>query len=193
MGKPEIALIDLENVGSMKSINIAKYGKIIIFCGAKQDKVSINHIPVEQLSEIQIFRVKETSKNNLDFHICHQLGRLDITENKQVEFVVISNDKGYDNLINLINKQGRVCRRQEVHTEKKNKKDIKIQSIINGILSKEVKFLPKSETSLKNYIKSHLGEFNGQNNINYTYNRLIKNSTIANRLSLNGRGKLPVK
>ena len=193
MEKSEIALIDLENIGSMNNINIAEYGKIIIFCGAKQDKVSINHIPTEKLSEIQIFRVKETSKDNLDFHICHQLGRLDITEKKQVEFVVVSNDKGYDNLINSINKQGRACRRQEIHTEKKNKKDIKIQSVINSILSKEVKLLPKSEASLKNYIKSHLGEFNAQNNINYTYNRLIKNSTIANRLSSNGGEKLPVK
>lgn len=193
MEKSEIALVDLENIGSMKNIDIAEYRKTIIFCGARQDNVSINHIPTEKLSEIQIFRVKKTSKDNLDFHICHYLGRLDITEKKQVEFIVVSNDKGYDNLISSINKQGRACRRQEIHAEKKNKKDIKIQSIINGILSKEVKFLPKSETSLKNYIKSHLGEFNAQNNINHTYNRLIKNSTIANRLGLNRKEKLHAK
>ena len=188
-----IALIDLENIGSMNNINIAEYRKTIIFCGAKQDNVLINHIPIEKISEIQIFKVKEISKDNLDFHICHQLGKLDITENKQVEFVVVSNDKGYDNLISAINKQGRKCRRQEVHAKKKSKTDIKIQDIINSILRKEVRFLPKSEASLKNYIKSHLGEFNAQNNINHTYNRLVKNSTIANRLGLTEKEKLPAK
>ena len=50
-------------------------------------------------------------------------------------------------------------------------------------MSKEVKRLPKTEDAFKNHIKSHLGKYNTENNINCTYNRLKKNEMIKNRLN----------
>jgi hypothetical protein len=180
--KQEIALIDLENIGSMKDVKIENFIKTIIFIGAKQSKFSLENIPSDRMYDISFFRTKKISKNNLDFHIAYYLGKLNEIENKNIEFVIISNDKGYDELIKTINLHGRRCIRKSMNYTQE-KKDEKIKLLISSLMGKEIKKLPKSEISLKNYIKSHLGEFNSKSNINHIYNRLLKNSTIANRIN----------
>ncbi len=187
MKKATYAFIDLENIGSLKKVDLSRYKQLYVFCGPKQDSLTLNKIPTCSFQEIKIFKTSEISKNNLDFHICYYLGKFDVLEKDEVSFVVISNDKGYDNVISHIRTNGRDCSRVGCNTtstvKKESEIDIKIQSVINSLLGKEVKNLPKTEKAFKNHIKSHLGKFNTESNINYTYNRLKNNEVIKNRLS----------
>ena len=108
------ALIDLENIGStLKNISLEPYSKVIIFVGKNQNNLSLSSLTVDKMIDVSILKIKEISDNNLDFHISYYLGRFDISEKENVSFVVISNDKGYDNLIKHINTNSRKCKRVE--------------------------------------------------------------------------------
>ena len=177
------AFIDLENTGSLKEVDFSRYNRVYIFCGAKQDHILINSIPTSRFTEVRIFKANEISKDNVDFHICFYLGKSDSDESIETQFVVISNDKGYDNILEHITACGRKCSRIPSNSNINDGLNKKIQSVINEILGKEKQALPKTEQALKNYIKSRLGEYKSQNNVNHTYNRLIKNELISSRLN----------
>lgn len=180
------AFIDFENIGSLKQINLKQYQRIYIFCGAKQ-----NHLPLAQIStlgftEFVLFKTDATSKNNVDFHICYYLGKLDHAETTNIRFIVISNDKGYDNLIRHIQKNGRKCSRLSSNpppiSPQKSAIEIKIQNIINSILGNGLSKLPRTKQKLKNFIKSRLGKDVADNHVNNIYKRLMKNEAIRNRM-----------
>jgi hypothetical protein len=49
------------------------------------------------------------SKNNVDFHLVFELGRLSATAPEEMIFHIISNDKGYDGVIAELCRAGRRC------------------------------------------------------------------------------------
>ncbi|KAA1488833.1 PIN domain-containing protein, partial [Klebsiella pneumoniae] len=55
------------------------------------------------------FQVANVSKNNVDFHLVFELGRLSATAPKETIFHIISNDKGYDGVIAGLCRAGRRC------------------------------------------------------------------------------------
>nr|QTX14555.1 hypothetical protein [Klebsiella pneumoniae] len=48
-------------------------------------------------------------KNNVDFHLVFELGRLSATAPEETIFHIISNDKGYDGVIAELCRAGRRC------------------------------------------------------------------------------------
>jgi len=183
MSKEVWALVDLENIGStLKSISLSSYSKILIFVGAKQNNLSLQSISVDKLTDITILKIREVSDNNLDFHISYYLGRFNALEKKEISFVVISNDKGYDNLIKHINHNGRKCVRIGRSISINKALELEDKKIIVKIINTDYKKLPKTEVSLKNFIKSHLGERSTKNNINKIYNMIIKHQLIKSRV-----------
>jgi hypothetical protein len=183
MSKEIWALIDLENVGStLKDIPLSRYSKVFIFVGARQNNLSLQSISVDKLTEITILKIREVSDNNLDFHISYYLGRFDALEKKEISFAVISNDKGYDNLIKHINHNGRKCVRVGKSISTNQTLEPEDKKIVVKIINTDYKKLPKTEASLKNVIKSHLGDRSNTNNINKIYNMLIKDELIKSRI-----------
>jgi len=178
MKSPEWAFVDLENIGSLNKISIPKYDVVYVFVGAKQSGISLIPESSERFTDIKILKLEDISKNNLDFHLTYYLGQLDSKAKKEVTFTIISNDAGFDNLITHINKTGRKCVRLKVE----HKEDIVTKEILLGLLSRDIKKTPKTEQSLKNYIKSHLGNNNSNKKIETTYNSVVKNKKIANRI-----------
>ena len=183
MSKQTWALVDLENIGSqLREIVLTSYSKVFIFVGAKQNTLSLQGIAVDKLVDFTIMKIKEISANNLDFHISYYLGKFDALEKKEIDFVVISNDKGYDNLINHISYHGRKCIRIGNTTNIKNELNTDEKKIIVKIINTDYKKLPKTELSLKNVIKSHLKEKANKNTIDKVYKLLIKHQLIKSRI-----------
>jgi len=109
-----IAFVDYENIGSLKEVNLSLYEKIIIFRGQQQDKLSLGETPPGEGSQFRVVKVTGQSRNNLDFHLAFELGRSHQTEPEAVGFHLISNDKGFDNLLAHLKALSRKCKRIEV-------------------------------------------------------------------------------
>ncbi|CAA6827958.1 MAG: Unknown protein [uncultured Thiotrichaceae bacterium] len=183
MGNETWVLVDLENIGStLKGISLTSYSKIFIFVGARQNTLSLQSICIDKLVDIKILKIKEVSNNNLDFHIAYYLGKFDALHPKDISLVVISNDKGYDNLIRHIKHNGRHCSRIGKAFIPSQKLNPEAEAIIVKIINTDFSKLPKTEASLKNVIQSRLGGNATKKSIDEIYKMLIKHELIKSRL-----------
>lgn len=107
----KLAFVDYENVMSLKKVTLAHYERLIIFCGKDQNSLTFGEMPTGPGSQLRIIKVPDHGKNNLDFHLAFELGRLHETEPAGVEFHVLTNDKDLEKLLKHLRLLGRKCRR----------------------------------------------------------------------------------
>ena len=105
------AFVDYENVGSFEGINLSDYDKIIVFCGPRSTKLKFGIIPSSEFCSIELIGVTTMGNNNLDFHLAFHLGRFHEIADKDVTFHIISNDAGFNGLVNHLKKIGRDCKK----------------------------------------------------------------------------------
>lgn len=114
------AFIDYENINSLDGLSLQEYDRIFLFIGASQNQMDI------RLSEkfndeihLTLITVKDIAKNNVDFHLTYYLGKLDVTTDKNIEFHILSQDKGYDGICYFMQhqKEPRICFRKSVTSE----------------------------------------------------------------------------
>lgn len=167
------ALIDYENISSLEGINLDKYEKIIVFTGALQDAIKIPATTLINELSIRVVRVNAVSKNNVDFHLVLELGLLSGTLHDDIKFHVISNDKGYDDVIASLCKLGRDCARvtpaQPIKTKinpPANQTPNPKLTVYAEIVNKQVQHLlkcckkpnkmPSKYEALSSWLKSHM-------------------------------------
>ena len=105
------AFVDYENHHSLRNISFSLYSKVIIFISDACTKIDFKYIARQIPVQFEVLLVDGKSKNNMDFHIALKLGQLHETEAENIEFHIISNDRGVDGIIQLLNKLGRKCAR----------------------------------------------------------------------------------
>ncbi len=104
--------VDHENVGHLNDFETEDVDKIFVFVGATHKTLKINFIKLNDNVSLEIIKIKKIGENNLDFHLSYHLGKLDVTSDSDVEFIVLSADKGFDHLIQYIHDNGRICYRE---------------------------------------------------------------------------------
>lgn len=190
------AFVDYENTGSLKELKLSDYSRILVFCGPKNTQVKFGSIPTNEFCSIEIIGVSSMGSNNLDFHIAFHLGRFHETAVSEIEFNIISNDQGFNGLINHLKKIGRKCKRVPTKTVLvPQKSDVALSECASLAVSR-LKVLdgrkrPRKKPGLVNWIKSQCnGISNGskpsaifkelatagligeeENNIRYLFNR----------------------
>lgn len=88
------ALIDYENCGSLKNISLEQYGELIIFVGPQQNVVVLPADSFPEGARITIRQVSGVSRNNVDFHLVLELGRISCcAAGKDKTYHIISSDK----------------------------------------------------------------------------------------------------
>ena len=102
--------VQLKNVGALNGSPL----KVKVFLGASQGKVPLDIAQVLQPfgPDAEYIRIEGNGSNALDFHIAFYVGRL-AAQTPGAEFLIISNDKGFDPLIRHVNQIGIACRRAE--------------------------------------------------------------------------------
>jgi hypothetical protein len=105
------AFVDYENVGSLEGLNISDYERVFVFCGPKNTRIKVGALPTEGFCRIELIGVTTTGANNLDFHLAFHLGRFHEVAEKGVAFHIISNDSGFNGLVNHLKKLGRSCKK----------------------------------------------------------------------------------
>src|SRR5262245_24726886 len=105
------AFVDYENVGSLEALNISEYQRVFVFCGQKNTKITFGALPENGYCGIELIGVTTVGTNNLDFHMAFHLGRFHEIAENSVEFHIISNDSGFNGLVNHLKKIGRNCKK----------------------------------------------------------------------------------
>lgn len=139
--KRYVVFVDYENTQCLNAERLenAEYS-FIIFIGSQQTKM-----PVETLTRVSTYanalrfiQVSGTGSNNLDFHLCAEIGIYHTQEELSTEFVILSNDTGFDALVKYFSTQkGRVIRRVTTLTSVIQKNNVK-SYISKPVLNKSV-------------------------------------------------------
>ena len=107
-------LVDYENVNA-DNLNLLAGGshtfEVLIFLGTLQTKIPVDlAIQINGLEAASFVKVSGRGKNALDFHIAYYVGRLS-ERNPDAYFHIVSQDKGFDPLIEHLRGHERKCYR----------------------------------------------------------------------------------
>jgi len=159
--------IDYENVHySFQEISSLQQAKYFFFIPQKQ--IEILTSKVQNYQNFILIPILGNGKNNLDFHLSFYLGLKHFEAPAEVEFLVLSKDKGFSRLIEYIVSLGRKCRmltslpgdikqapvKQNILLEKirSNLKKIKKPAHLAGLTLHISHLLKQDETSAKKII-----------------------------------------
>ncbi|MES9856041.1 MAG: PIN domain-containing protein [Sedimenticola sp.] len=153
--------IDYENTGTLECIDFQAYQRIYVFCGSKNSKINLGDAAISEFLSIEIIRLKTTGADNLDFHIAYYLGKFSEKASKDVEFHIITNDNGFNGLVNHIKKTGRNCKKvafQAKIKKKPNKPTVQLspcaELAVSRLESIDGRKRPRKKAKLENWIGS---------------------------------------
>lgn len=108
----QLVLVDFENVQKLDLARLPAQARIKVFVGQTQSKLATALVQQAQAlgSRLTWVTIDGNGRNALDFHIACHLGE-GICKSPQAEFVILSNDKGFDPLVRHLVARGFKCRR----------------------------------------------------------------------------------
>lgn len=182
-------LVDYENVQKLNLDSVDHNTSIVkIFVGKSQNK-----IPFELVEKLQRFgengewiKIEGSGPNALDFHISFSLGLL-CGSNRDMKYIVISKDTGFDPLIKYLNANEIDCKRLPDIEVKSGPKQVISKPKIAEKPTDSAQFVldrlrnapkPRTEKTLKNAMKSLFGGTATEKEINDAYTDMIKRGMI---------------
>ncbi len=185
--KNNYILVDFENVQNIDLNSIkGKNFYIKIFVGTNQTKIPVELVLKSQDlgSQVEWIQINGSGKNALDFHITFVLGRL-TQKDPDAFFHIISKDTGFDPLIAYLKNQKIPCKRSEdisLITSLVWNETISLEEtckiVVQKLTSIDKKCRPKSESTLKNYIKAQLGLHESTPIVNEVYQKFLSSIKI---------------
>jgi hypothetical protein len=159
-----IILIDFENIQKLDFDHMDTTDtEILIFVGRSQNKISFHLVEKAQAfgERLKWLKIAGDGKNNLDFHLAFELGRLCEQYRKDVELVILSKDSGYDSLIKYIKEMGihthRIANPAELADSTKQLPTSNFTGNIVANLNKiNIQKRPRTRITLKKHIESLL-------------------------------------
>jgi hypothetical protein len=186
------AFVDYENTGSLEGVNVSDYDKVFIFCGPKNQKIKFGTLPTNGFTSIEVIGVSTMGPNNLDFIIAFHLGRLHEIADQDTEFHLVSNDGGFNGLVNHLKKIGRKCKKvltkpnttPRAKPKAKPKTNKPVLSECASIVVDQLKILdgrkrPRKKAKLLNWIKSHCNSIKGFSGPDVVYRELIASQLVS--------------
>ena len=153
------AFVDYENTGSLEALKLSEYEKVFVFCGPKNQRINFGSIPTNEFCSIEVIGVSTMGSNNLDFHIAFHLGRFHEIADKKTEFHLVSNDGGFNGLVNHLKKIGRKCKKVDTRKNSAPDKSSPALSECAAIVASRLRQIdgrtrPRKTAKLLNWIKS---------------------------------------
>ncbi|MGK7887881.1 MAG: PIN domain-containing protein [Leptolyngbyaceae cyanobacterium] len=171
----QVLLIDLENCpAQIKQLqqDLERFSQVVICYARTGAKIPLDWlIPLSATvisNRLKIFKMSNGGKNAADFGICFFAGALMQELPADTHFIIISNDKDLDHVVNLLKSQGRSAERVG-SLEKDNSIPEKQQE--NGVVP--ATSVSADTASIKIYC-AHL--------ITYSKNRPAKQDTLLNSI-----------
>ena len=176
------AFVDYENVGSLESLTYSDYQRLYVFCGPKNTKLKFGVIPSDSFCSIELIGLTTTGHNNLDFHLSFYLGRFHEIAGENIAFHIISNDSGFDGLINHLKKIGRKCKRVSTKTKPQPHTNIWLGECAALVIEKLRKIdgrkRPRKRASFQNWIRSQCPNLSDIAAPEKVYEELVKANIV---------------
>jgi len=155
----QLLLVDLENIQSFDLGKVPPTTRIKIFVGQMQSKLPTELVQQAQAlgSRLEWVRIDGNGRNALDFHIACHLGE-GICKFPKAEFVILSNDKGFDPLVRHLVTRGFKCRRDgqaRPAPAPKPQLPADAQAVADLLKRSEKNKRPRKRTTLHNYLATH--------------------------------------
>ena len=159
-----VILVDFENIQKLDLDNIDTTDTdVLIFVGRSQSKIPFQLVERAQAlgERLKWLKIAGDGKNNLDFHLAFELGRLTEQYKNDVELVILSKDSGYDSLIKYINdSKGHASRIANAAELADSTKQLPTSNFTHHIVTNLTKInnqkRPRTRTTLKKHIVSVL-------------------------------------
>jgi hypothetical protein len=177
------AFVDYENTGSLEALNVSDYDKVFVFCGPKNQKIKFGTLPTSGFTSIEVIGISTMGPNNLDFIIAFHLGRFHEIADQDTEFHLVSNDGGFNGLVNHLKKVGRKCKKVLTKPNTKPRANKLVLSECASIVVDQLKLIdgrkhPRKKAKLLNWIKSHCTSMSGFISSDEVYKELIASQMI---------------
>jgi hypothetical protein len=155
----QVVLVDLENVQGLDLARMPAQARIKIFVGQLQSKLPTALVQQTQAlgSRLEWVRIDGNGPNALDFHIACHLGE-GICKYPKAEFVILSNDKGFDPLVRHVVARGFKCRRDGQARSAPTPKptlSAHAQAVADLLRRSEKNKRPRKRATLTNYLATH--------------------------------------
>ena len=180
----KMLIVDFENVQQFDLSQLDENYQVVIVTGSGQKSVPVGLVASAQKlgGRLEWQRVEGNGKNALDFYIAFKLGRL-IEKSPSLQCIVLSKDKGFDPLIQFINKDGMKCKRINSILELEHNKPISGESNYNRVLKLlrniDKKARPRKRATLSQHISSLFQKNISQSDIDRIIELLIINKMIS--------------
>lgn len=124
MQQRKIYLVDTENIGSRWMTlceTFSKYDKLLLFHTNEAMKFTFEDMRYLQpyMSQVHMIHCYNGTPNALDFQLCAVNGYL-FAADKESEYVIVSNDSGYDRMIHFMKGMGQNISRMKFETTQKH-------------------------------------------------------------------------
>ena len=158
----QLLLVDLENVHRFDLGKAPSNARIKIFVGQTQSKLPTALVQQAQALGSRLTRVTidGNGRNALDFHIACHLGE-GICKSPQAEFVILSNDKGFDPLVRHLVARGFKCRRDGQASPAPAAKPplpAHAQAVADLLKRSEKNKRPRKRVTVHNYLATHFNK-----------------------------------
>jgi hypothetical protein len=155
--------VDYENTGSLEAIDLSKYERVLVFLGPKNTKLKLGEVSAVGFCSLELMSLNTMGPNNLDFHLAFHLGRYHEMADKEIEFHVITNDSGFNGLINHLKGLGRKCKRvptKQVEEKAKSPPNLSpcASLIVERLGPMDGRKRPRKKVKLINWIKSQCAQ-----------------------------------
>ena len=155
----QLLLVDLENIQSFDLGKVPPTTRVKIFVGQTQSKLPTALVQQAQAlgSRLEWVRIDGNGRNALDFHIACHLGE-GICRFPKAEFVILSNDKGFDPLVRHLVARGFKCRRDgqaRPAPAPSSPLPAHAQAVADLLKRSEKNKRPRKRATLHNYLATH--------------------------------------
>jgi hypothetical protein len=157
-----LMLVDLENIHRFDLGKVPSNARFKVFVGQTQSKLPTALVQQAQAlgSRLTWVTIDGNGRNALDFHIACHLGE-GICKSPQAEFVILSNDKGFDPLVRHLVARGFKCRRDgqtRAAPTPKPRLTAHARAVANLLRRSEKKKRPRKRATLANYLATHFNK-----------------------------------
>lgn len=162
-----ILFIDYENITQVRLSKIQRSNlKIYIFVGCTQAKIPFELVrEAHQLgASVEWIGVEGIGPNALDFHIVFYLGQISL-QSPTSNYVILSRDRGFDPLIQHLDKLGISCKRIDNleilshQSDLTHSQDFLCELVFSKLETTDPKSRPKTKPALYKYIRSLLAKY----------------------------------
>jgi hypothetical protein len=178
-----LMLVDLENIHRFDLSRVSPNARVKVFAGESQRKLPADFVEqaLAMAPRCELVRINGNGSNALDFHIAYYLGK-GVCEFPNAQFVIVSNDKGFDPLVRHLVKNGVKCRRDEQARPapaSKTPLPAHAQAVADLLKRSEKNKRPRKRATLTNYLATHFNKKMTREEIKQAVEHLLKAGLIA--------------